>query len=361
MNEVFCPFCSARQSPPHAAAGQTARCSSCGKTFMVPGTPLPRASAPPGRLATVTPLTTATPHAAPLPRPTMPLGGVEPGIPLSGVAAMPVHAAPGHAVPGFAAARPAISGPTPVAMPVAASSPTSGSAETGDADDAGSSSISIILVGGTVCLILGGLLLLVVILKLAKGSGEHDRPAVVNTDSPSSTQSVPATPANSPSPGWSHVPRGSAIDINSLEIEVQHVDFGEVWAQDDRNRVVVLDRKNYLQVYLSIKNLGAHSVSYTSWQGNSFTVEGKQVRATLVDDRGRSYMQGFAQVAGLKGHTPRAILASQEEAEDVVVFTIPERVARRTIRYFRLELPAEACGGSGVYRFEIPRQSIQGF
>ena len=57
--------------------------------------------------------------------------------------------------------------------------------------------------------------------------------------------------------------------------------------------------------------------------------------------------------------TPIALVAA--EIEDVVVFAIPEGVDRRTIRHFRLELPAEAYGGSGVYRFEIPRQSIQGF
>ena len=143
---------------------------------------------------------------------------------------------------------------------------------------------------------------------------------------------------------------------------MHYVGYGEVRAKDVQHRVLVSDQKNYLQAYLKIKNLGSGSVKYVSWQGNSFTAGDRQVRATLVDDQQRSYpMQEFADVAGLKGHTPRLLLAEKEEMEDVVVFTIPESVDRRPIRHFRMELPAEAYGGSGVYRFEIPRQSIQGF
>ena len=152
------------------------------------------------------------------------------------------------------------------------------------------------------------------------------------------------------------------IDLNSLAVDVQYVGFGEVRAKDAYNRVVVSDQRNYLQVYLKIKNLGAKPVKYISWQGNAFAAGGQQVRATLVDDQGRNYpMQEFVRVAGLQGHTPRAILANKEEAGDVVIFTIPPSVDRRTIRQFRLELPAEAYGGSGVYRFEFPPQAIQGF
>ena len=319
MSDVFCPFCSTSQSLPHATAGQTARCKSCGKTFMVPEVPSPRASAPPNRLATATPLKAAALQTSPLPRPAVPI--------------------------------PVASDPRAVESPEAAES-----------QDAGGRSISLILLGGTACFIAGGLLLLVVILKLAQRDREHDRPVVAGTSRLGSSQIVHWTPASSRSSGWSSVARGVAIALNSLAVDVQYVGFGEVRARDAYNRVVVSDQRNYLQVYLKIKNLGAGSVKYISWQGNSFAADGQQVRATLVDDQGRSYpMQEFAHVAGLKGHTPSAILANKEETQDVVVFAIPESVDRRTIGHFRLELPAEAYGGSGVYRFEIQRQSVQGF
>lgn len=321
MSDVFCPFCSTSQSLPHAAVGQTARCRSCGKTFMVPAFPSPRASASLNRPASATPVAAASPQAASLQHPPVPVGGAGP-----------------------AAAR------------------TAEPEEPAAAEDAGGSSIGLILLGGTVCFLADCLLLLVVVLKLAKVGREPDRRTAANVSTPSSAQIVRWTPESSRSSGWSSVARGVAIDLNSLAVDAHYVGFGEVRARDARNRVVVSDQRNYLQVYLRIKNLGAETVRYTSWQGNSFAAGGQQVRATLVDDRERSYpMQEFTHVAGLQGHTPRAILANNEEVSDVVVFAIPPSVDRRTIRHFRLELPAEAYGGSGVYRFEFPPQSIQGF
>jgi len=252
----------------------------------------------------------------------------------------------------------------PVAVPVETPSPASvaGTPPSAESTESSGSSISLLILGGAGCFILGGLLLLVVIVRLANRDHKPDRPTAVGASSLTSAQIVRWTPESSRRSGWSSVSRGVAIDINSLAVDVYYVGYGEVRAKDAQNRVIVTDQKNYLQAYLKIKNLGSGPVKYISWQGNSFTAGDQQVRATLIDDQQRSYpMQEFAHVAGLKGHTPRAILADKEEIDDVVVFTIPETVNRRTIRHFRLELPAEAYGGSGVYRFEIPRQSIQGF
>jgi len=321
MSDVFCPFCSTSQSLPHATAGQTARCKSCGKTFMVPAFPSPRASASPNRPASATPVASGSPQAAPWQHSPVPTGGA-----------------------GAAASR------------------TAEPEEPTAAQTAGGNSIGLILLGGTVCFLAGCLLLLVVVLKLAQGGREPDRPTAANVRTHSSAQIVRWTPESSRSSGWSSVARGVAIDLNSLAVDVHYVGFGEVRARDARNRVVVSDQRNYLQVYLRIKNLGAETVQYASWQGNSFAADGQQVRATLVDDQGHSYpMQQFTHVAGLQGHTPRAILANNEEVGDVVVFTLPPSVDSQAIRHFRLELPAEAYGGSGVYRFEFPPQSIQGF
>jgi hypothetical protein len=256
--------------------------------------------------------------------------------------------------------------PVAVAIPVDPSQSASvdGTPPRAESVESTGSSVSLFVLGGAACFILGGLLLLVVIVRLANRDREPDRPTAVGASSPSpaSSQIVRWTPETSRRSSWSSVSRGIAIDINSLAVDVHYVGYGEVRAKDAQNRVVVSDQKNYLQAYLKLKNLGSGPVKYISWQGNSFTAGDQQVRATLIDDQQRSYpMQEFEHVAGLKGHTPRAILAEKEEIDDVVVFVIPETANRRTIRYLRLELPAEAYGGSGVYRFEIPRQSVQGF
>ncbi len=72
-------------------------------------------------------------------------------------------------------------------------------------------------------------------------------------------------------------------------------------------------------------------------------------------------MRDFRSVAGVRGHTDQAELEHRESVSDVVIFEIPSRLDRREIRYFRLELPAEAYGGSGIYRFQISRHAAQGF
>ncbi len=252
----------------------------------------------------------------------------------------------------------------PVAVPVNTPQPDSagGTPPATESAESRGSAFGLLILGGAACLILGGLLLLVVIVRLANRDHPPDRPTAVGTNPPASSQIVRWTPESSRRSGWSSVSRGVAIDLNALAVDVHYVGYGEVRAKDAQNRVMVTDQKNYLQAHLKIKNLGSVPVKYISWQGNSFSAGGQQVRATLIDDQQRSYpMQEFAHVAGLKGHTPRAILAEKEEIDDVVVFVIPETANRRTIRHFRLELPAEAYGGSGVYRFEIPRRSIQGF
>jgi len=147
-----------------------------------------------------------------------------------------------------------------------------------------------------------------------------------------------------------------------VAVDVDYVEYGEVRARDARNRVIVSDTKSYLQIYLNIKGLSPQSVQYTSWYGNTFSSDGEQVGATLVDDQGRSYpMRQFRGVSGVRGHTAKAVLTYKETVHDIVIFDVPATIDRRAIRYFRLELPAAAYGGSGCYRFEIPVDAIHGF
>ena len=62
-------------------------------------------------------------------------------------------------------------------------------------------------------------------------------------------------------------------------------------------------------------------------------------------------MQEFSHVSGLQGHTPRAILASKEEIDDVVVFTSRKMpIGGRSVIFIWSCLPkpmgAPACTGS---------------
>jgi hypothetical protein len=157
-------------------------------------------------------------------------------------------------------------------------------------------------------------------------------------------------------------PGNTVVSINSVSVDVDYVEYGEVRAKDASRRVVVSDAKDYLQIFLTITNRASQPIRYSSWYGSTFDSGGSGVSASLVDDQGRSYeMRNFRSVSGVRGHTDRADLKHRESVSDVVIFEIPSTLNRREIRYFRLELPAEAYGRSGVYRFQIPRRAAQGF
>jgi hypothetical protein len=210
--------------------------------------------------------------------------------------------------------------------------------------------------GGVMCFVVGALLLIVAF--LASG---RSRPAPRGGGS-GSPEIVHLTPGNSRRSGWADAAGNTVVRINSVSVDVDYVEYGEVRAKDTSRRVIVSDSKDYLQIYLTISNQAPRPIRYASWYGNTFDSDGRMVAATLVDDRGRSYeMREFRSVAGVRGHTDRADLAPRESVSDVVIFAIPPTLERRDIRYFHLELPAEAYGGSGMYRFEIPRRAAQGF
>ena len=356
MNDVSCPFCSTKQTLPQAP-GETARCRSCGKTFMVPATKDASQSPAAGRAA--------VPRTFPTPQASAGISPASPPVPAPVAPLFPPARAPHHASPANSPRNPpATSVPLPVSAPISTATPNPReSVENTRPAEPPSTLSALMILAGFVCFLLGGLILAVAVaVRVGKRPTQLDLPVTLAADAPPSEQIVRWTPESSRRSGWSRVSRGIAIDINALTVDVHFVDFGEVRARDAENRVIVTEQKNYLQVHLKIKNRGVGAVEYTSWQGNAFPSPDGLVRATLVDDQLRSYpMQDFANVAGFKGHTPRAVLENQDEIGDVVVFTIPESIDRRVIRHFRLELPAEAYGGSGVYRFEIPRHSIQGF
>ena len=160
---------------------------------------------------------------------------------------------------------------------------------------------------------------------------------------------------------WSDATRVE-LRMNHLLVRVSSVERGEVRGKDASNRVIVSETDNYLLIYLRITNAGAADVLYRSWYGRAFDDQGTPRIAQLSDNTQRKYeMMVFSGVKSIKGHIREARLKPQERIEDVVVFALPEDLDRARIEYFRLELPAAACGGSGFGRFEIPSAMIQGF
>ena len=361
MNQTECPYCKAINQIGQAGAGHTLQCAACHRTFMATSI---TATTP--AVESPTPAASNIP-AVPMYRPATtgpsgpPAGGG--GVPGSASGAMgqtPVAGQVPRAIPVSAT-------PTRAATPVSAvekplvtdrDSPRDSPRDSSHGASRGGSRNSNLMwwLGGVMCFVIGGLLLVVVF--LAGDRRQPTRPSGGNAG----PNVVHLTPSKSRRSGWADASGNTVVSISKVAVEVDYVEYGEVRAKDASRRVIVSDAKDYLQVFLTITNHDPRAFRYASWYGNTFDSGGQSVAASLVDDQGRSYeMREFGSVSGVRGHTEQANLTSRESVSDVVIFAIPSTLNRREIRYFRLELPAEAYGGSGIYRFEIPHRAVQGF
>ena len=76
-------------------------------------------------------------------------------------------------------------------------------------------------------------------------------------------------------------------------------------------------------------------------------------------------MMTFGDVAAIKGHTPTAELIARPKgpqvnfAEDVLIYAMASGTEPNSVKYFRLELPAEAFGGRGTFHIQIPVSRLQ--
>jgi hypothetical protein len=211
--------------------------------------------------------------------------------------------------------------------------------------------------GGAACVVVGCLLLVLALVLLRGKDGQPNTP-----DTPDDAEIVYLTPQKSRTARWVDITTGNLVSINNVTVKVDYAEYGAVRAKDANNVVIESDQKNFLQVYVRLKNYQMTPIDYASWYGNAFAIGNSEVAATLVDDRGRQYdMMRFTHVSGVRGHTPQAVMNQREQVRDIVVFAVPTDIDRSRIRYFRLELPAAAYGGAGAYRFEIPRHAIVGF
>jgi hypothetical protein len=212
------------------------------------------------------------------------------------------------------------------------------------------------VMGGLACVVVGCLLLVLALVLL------QDRSRPGSPEAADDLEIVYLTPQKSRTARWVDITTGNLVSINKVTVKVDYVEYGAVRAKDANNVVIESDQKNFLQIYVRLRNYQGTPVNYASWYGNVFADGNNDVAATLVDDRGRQYdMMRFTHVSGVRGHTPQAVMKQREQVRDIVVFAVPAEVDRSRIRYFRLELPATAYGGAGAYRFEIPRHAIASF
>ena len=157
-----------------------------------------------------------------------------------------------------------------------------------------------------------------------------------------------------------------AVLVDDVKVRIARVEYGAIRAKDERNMVQTSTESNFLQIYLAVENVGEQEVSYRSWYGNTFADKGKQQTAELMDSSGRAYsMMTFQEISRIAGHVDKAELAARSNRDqdssvsDVLVFEMPEGMKPSSQKYFRLRLPAAACGGNGSFRLEFLGSTIR--
>jgi hypothetical protein len=113
-------------------------------------------------------------------------------------------------------------------------------------------------------------------------------------------------------------------------------------------------REKYLVLTLRISNAGgARLIAYSGW-GASLKAE---VSAPVLrDDGGRTYrLAALPAGAHVPGQVSEATIPPGKIIEDTLVFQPPSA----KVKFLHLELPAQACGGTGQLRLEIPRSMLQ--
>ena len=104
-----------------------------------------------------------------------------------------------------------------------------------------------------------------------------------------------------------------------------------------------------------MKNHGGPTTLYESWHSGPHP-------AALMDEEGRQFEPfRVSRFRSIEWHIEGESLEKMQHVDDRLVFIVPPDVNRDLVNAFRLELPAEAVGRTGVYRFRIPVDMIEGY
>src|SRR5207249_4308345 len=87
---------------------------------------------------------------------------------------------------------------------------------------------------------------------------------------------------------------------------------------------------------------------------NPTAAKKERPEAMLTDNTGKAYAQLEVLAAGVVDKERKASVFPVATVDEVLAFAKPARA----VESLRLELPAAAWGGAGVFRFTIPRAMI---
>jgi hypothetical protein len=138
------------------------------------------------------------------------------------------------------------------------------------------------------------------------------------------------------------------VRVRVLAVAVRAVPF-----KDPARARAARDRQ--LLITLRVYNLGAERrIPYESWGEPAAGREADLPQ--LHDGTGKTYrLWSFDPGVEVVGRTPHARLSPGKYVDDLLVFEPPTVFPE----YLRLELPASACGASGTFRLQLPREMVQ--
>jgi len=141
----------------------------------------------------------------------------------------------------------------------------------------------------------------------------------------------------------------NAVQQGNARVRLTHVFASSLSGKDGKSA-----QTKRLTIAVRIEHKGAkRRFDYRSWAGMGAR-EGKPA-VRLVDDKGKEYAPRARDPnAEMEGQVRSVSLAPRESVSDLLVFELP---ASR-IPFLHLELAAEAIGGAGTLRLEIPRAMI---
>lgn len=158
------------------------------------------------------------------------------------------------------------------------------------------------------------------------------------------------------------IPAKNSATMEGFKVKINHIDWGEVRGRDAQGNLVTSEGRPYMNVFLELSNRSNKTFNFKSWYGNQFTTKGGALRTAQLsdDDKNVYYPLRFDDLADLKWWTPSRTFQPADEGTDSIVFDVPEDFDPSKVENLYLDLPGEAVGHSGSYRFKIPRSMIQG-
>lgn len=149
--------------------------------------------------------------------------------------------------------------------------------------------------------------------------------------------------------GWADASR-AAVQQDRVRVQVTAASVDGVQLKTPKKPATT--KEKYLLIDVRAQHVGA---------AGEFTYEGwglgdDKNQARLTDNTGRTYARkSFDPGVEVIGQNRGESVHPGRSAEDLLVFEAPPA----NVEYLRLELPASACGGTGVFRLTIPRSLIR--